>query len=210
MNSQERIETLLTTIDTLGMVTAEQLRSLHDMKSLRNSYFILKKLEPYTQSMFVNRRKVYYLNKEGRNFIASTKEVKKNQNVGHTLKRNDVYIYLNKPLDWENEKVFEFREHEKASKLDIVIKGLNISSKKRVVADASFTRNGYTYCVEIDNELDMSRNQRKIQSYVELFPHLKNPRLLIFTTTLNRKIKFEKWLFSLKLGGEVKTYSEIK
>ena len=209
MNSQEKIETLLTLIDTLGMATAEQLRAMHDMKSLRNSYFILKKLEPYTHSMFLERKKVYYLNKTGRNFIGSTKEIKRTQNIGHNLKRTDVYLYLNKPLDWEVEKVFEYQENQNASQLDIVIKGLNVSKKKRVVADASYTRNGYTYCVEIDNELDMLDNHNKIKSYASLFPHLKNPRLLFFTTTMNRKIKLEKWMFTYKIPGEVKTYAEI-
>lgn len=197
------------TIDQLGMATIKHLRGIHDLKSYRNACFALKKLEPYTSTTFFNKEKVYYLNKCGRSLIGSDKDVKKTSNLEHTLLRNNVYLHLNCPIDWCNESVLEY-EVEQANSYGIIMKGLSVATKCKMVADAVYTRNGYTHIVEIDNVRDMKDNRKKLQSYVDCFKYIDTPRLEIFTTTLDRKRKFEKWLIDFKLRGEVIIFNSIK
>ena len=197
------------TIDKLGAATIKHLRGIHDLASYRNACRILNKLEPYTQTTYFEKQKVFFLNKCGRDLIGSEKEVKRNQNIEHTLLRNDAYIYLNCPLDWQNEAVIEYSV-EQANDIGIIIKGVSVATKTKLIADAMYKRNGYTHLVEIDNTRHMNDNLKKIKSYADCFKQLDTPRLEIFTTTLDRKRKFEKWLIDYKLRGEVKTYEEIK
>ena len=209
LSNVAKMEAVLMTIDRLGMATVKHLRGIHDLKSYRNACFFLKKLEPYTSSTFFNKSKVYYLNKEGRSLIGSNKEVKRNSNIEHTLLRNDVFLHLNCPIDWKTEAILEY-ETEQPNSFGIIVKGMNLKAKNKVVADAFYTRNGYTHIVEIDNTRDMKDNLKKIQSYKELFPHLDTPRLEVFTTTKIRKQKFDKWLQEYKLRGEVSVYDEVR
>lgn len=197
------------TIDKLGAATIKHLRGIHDLKSYRNACKVLKQIEQYTQTTFYNKQKVFYLNKQGRDLIGSEKEVKRNQNIEHTLLRNDAYIYLNCPFDWQNEAVIEYDAQQPIGN-GIIIRGMSVATKSKIVADAMYKRNGYTHLVEIDNIRDMKDNLKKIKSYADCFKYLDTPRLEIFTTTLDRKRKFERWLLDYKLRGEVKTYEEIQ
>ena len=197
------------TIDRLGVATIKHLRGIHDLKSYRNACWTLKRVEPYTNTTFYNREKVFYLNKEGRALIGSEKEIKANQNLEHTLLRNDVYIYLNCPVTWESEKVLEYAS-EQPNLSGIIVRGVNVATKKKIVSDGYYLRNGYTHVVEIDNKRDMMDNHKKIISYKECFKYLDTPRLEMFTTTLDRKRKLEKWLQEYNLRGEIKTYEEIR
>ena len=197
------------TIDRLQACTIRHLRGIHDLKSYRNACYTLKRIEEYTSTTYYNKEKVFYLNKAGRNLIGSTKEVKPNLKLEHTLLRNDAYLYLNCPLDWQNEKVLEY-EVQQPNPQGIIIRGISVATKSRVIADAVYKRNGYTHIVEIDNKRDMKDNIKKIKSYKECFKFLDTPRLEIFTASLDRKRKFEKMLQESKLRGEVWTYEEIR
>ena len=190
------------------MATIKHLRGIHDLKSYRNACFILKKIEPYVNTTFFNKEKVYYLNKDGRSLIGSTKEVKRNQNIEHTLLKNDVYLYLNCPIDWQSEAVLEYAVEE-PNAYGIIIKGMSVLTKNKMVADAMYKRNGYTHIVEIDNTRHMQDNHKKIKSYVDCFKSLDTPRLEIFTTTIDRKRKFDKWLLDYKLRSEVFLYNQL-
>ncbi|WP_019243626.1 hypothetical protein [Bacillus sp. AP8] len=209
LSTQSKVEQLLITIDHLGMATIKNLRGIHDLKSYRNACYVIKKIEPYVNTTFFNKEKVFYLNKQGLSFIDSDKQQVKKSNLEHTLLRNEAYMYLNCPLDWKNECVLEY-EVMQPNNLGIVIKGMNVVTKSKMVADAVYKRNGYTHIVEIDNTRHMQDNHKKIKSYVDCFKSLDTPRLEIFTTTLDRKRKFEKWLLEYKLRGEVKVFDEIK
>lgn len=191
------------------MATIKNLRGIHDLKSYRNACYVLKKIEPYVNTTFFNKEKVFYLNKQGLSFIDSDKQQVKKSNLEHTLLRNEAYMYLNCPLDWKNECVLEY-EVMQPNNLGIVIKGMNVVTKSKMVADAVYKRNGYTHIVEIDNTRHMQDNHKKIKSYTDCFKSLDTPRLQIFTTTVDRKRKFEKWLLEYKLRGEVKTFDEIR
>lgn len=88
--------------------------------------------------------------------------------------------------------------------------GFTPIDKKKVVSDAVFTRNGYMYLIEVDNKQDMKVNKKKIDSYREIMPSIKeqSPILCFFTTTENRKRKLEDWLKGIR--HEVKTFEEIR
>ncbi|MFC8561429.1 hypothetical protein [Peribacillus frigoritolerans] len=146
--------------------------------------------------------------------IGSKKEVKKNMLIEHTLLCNEAYLYFNCPLDWKTEYAIETKETVPAS-FGIQFKGLALSNKKKVVSDATFSRNGYFHLIEVDNIRGMADNKNKIESYVDVFPEVKNrlgliPALFIFTSTEDRRRKFEGWMKQHNLRGEVKTFDEIK
>ena len=117
--------------------------------------------------------------------------------IEHTLLCNEAYLYFNCPLDWKTEYTIEIQE--RVSTLDLKVRGLSISNKKRIVSDAVFTRNGYIHLIEIDNTGGIGDNKTKIESYVEAFAAVKDktgliPALYVFTTNENRKRKFIEWM----------------
>ncbi|MGM9924689.1 MAG: hypothetical protein ACI35R_10625, partial [Bacillus sp. (in: firmicutes)] len=100
--------------------------------------------------------------------------MKRSSNMEHTLLRNDVYLSLNCPIDWQTETVLEY-EVQQPNSFGIIIKGMAVATKAKMVADAYYTRNGYSHIVEIDNIRDMKDNRQKLQSYVECFKYLDTP-----------------------------------
>nr|WP_259549287.1 hypothetical protein [Heyndrickxia oleronia] len=208
LSTQSRIESLLTTIDQLGMVTIRQLRQKHDLKSYRNACRVINQLDPYIHTTFFNKEKVLYLNKDGREFVGSTKEVKRNALIEHILLSNEVYFHFNCPFDWQREHVFELEAQMKKHEI-IVNGGLKIANKK-IIADASFTRNGYIHFIEIDNIRDMSDNKKKIESYIDVLKQIRLSTLYIFTKSNIRKRKFESLIKQNNLRAYVHTFDEIK
>ncbi|USK85748.1 replication-relaxation family protein [Peribacillus asahii] len=200
------------TIDQLSMAKIRHLQQIHELKSYSNACRVIKQLSPYVHETMHNKEKVLYLNKEGRQLIGSTKEVKKNTLIEHTLLRNEAYLYFNCPIDWKTE--YRIESKEKVPTFDIQFKGLSPATKK-VVSDAAFTRNGYLHLVEIDNTRSMSDNYKKIESYVNMLADVRErlgliPALYIFTHTNHRRRKFESWMKKHNIRGEVKTFEEIK
>jgi hypothetical protein len=127
----------------------------------------------------------------------------------HSLLRNEVFIYLNCPYDWKVEYPLETKIKPQNS-FDILSVGLSLNEKKKVVADASFKRNGYLHLVEVDNTQDMRTNKKKIETYKEVLPAYKaeTPILYFFTKTENRKRKLEDWLKGV--NAKVMTFEEIR
>lgn len=201
-----RIESLLLTIDRLGMAKIKHLQRIHDLKSYRNACRVVRQLEPYTHQVFHEREKIIYLNKEGRELIGSKKEVKRTSYMSHTLLRNEAYLYFNCPLDWRTEHPLETQQ-KALTPFEIQVKGITPISKKKVIGDAVFTRNGYLHIIEIDNTRNMSDNRKKIDLYKEILPNLNNPILYFFTQTEDRKRKLQGWLKGTR--SEVKTFQEI-
>ena len=143
--------------------------------------------------------------------IGSDKEVKKTAIMDHMLYCNEAYIDLNCPIDWRREVPFVISTSRPTS-LEIKVNGLSRTAvaEKRIIADAAFSRNGYEYMVEIDNTRTMLDNAKKMNAYSELFrSRNKVCKLLIYTTTDDRKRKFEKLILEGKMMGEVKTFKEI-
>lgn len=208
---QQRVETLLQTIDRLGIVKINHLLEIHDLKSYRNTCRIITtQLRPYINETYFRKEKVISLNKKGRDFIASEKdEVKISLQSIHYLLRNEVYIYFQCPSDWRNEYPHE-TSVKAPNSFAMFNAGLSPIDKKKVVSDAVFKRNGYFHLIEVDNEQDMKVNKKKVELYREILPSLKDqvPILYFFTTTENRKRKLQEWLKGIR--HEVMTFDEIR
>jgi hypothetical protein len=153
---------------------------------------------------------VIYLNKKGRELIASEKdEVKVSIQTIHALMRNEVYIHFNCPYDWKTEYPLTTNT-QPTNSFGISFQGLSLSTKKTVVCDAVFKRNGYFYLIEVDNERKMMDNKKKIENYREVLPAYKDqtPILYFFTKTDSRKQKLTEWLKGIR--HEIITFEEIK
>lgn len=198
------------TIDKLRAVTVRQLSRIHDLGSYRNACRIINQLAPYTHQQR-DREKVVYLNKEGRDLIGSTNEVKRGPLMDHILLANEAYIYFNCPLDWRAEVALEAKEQ---SPKGIIFNMPGIAIKiKKVIADAVFTRNGYVHLIEIDNTRHMQDNIKKIMSYQEIWQDIKKeyqlqPMLYFFTTTADRKNKISRAIQGAR--GSVVLFDDIR
>jgi len=183
---------------------------IHDLQNYRYACHVISHLKQYLHTTYFKREKVFYLNKLGRDLIGTDKEITKASQVEHYLLRNEAYIFFKQPYDWETEKISNFEIEEDRKLNGILIKGMTVKNTKKLVSDAYFTRNGYTHLIEIDNTLDMKRNFQKVQTYSEYFKNAKMTKFELFTTTSNRKNKFEAWLKEFKIAGNVYLYDEIK
>jgi hypothetical protein len=192
---------ILQTIDRLGIVKIKHLLEIHDLKSYKNTCRIItSQLRPFIHESYFQKEKVIYLNKKGRDMIASDKEeIKITQQTIHSLLRNEVYIFFKGPADWKNEFLIETNVNGQLGS-DIIFQGVTLSNKKKVVPDAVFSRNGYQYLIEIDHTQDMRINKKKIDTYREIMPYLKDgiPLLYFFTTTENRKRKLAEWMKGIR------------
>ena len=208
-STQQRIESLLTTIDRLGIVKIKHLQQIHDLNYRNACRIISSQLRPFIHETFYQKEKVIYLNKKGRELIASEKEVQVNQQTLHSLLRNGVYIHFNCPSDWQNEYTLETAGNALNS-FGISFQIGTLTNTKKLIADAVFKRNGYMNIIEVDNEQKMSDNKKKIDSYKDVLPAYKSetPILYFFTKTENRKRKLEEWMKGIR--HEVKTFEEIK
>lgn len=205
----ERTELVLRTIDKLGVASVHQLHRILKLGSYRYTCKVIQGLEQY---LHVERmkQKIVYLNKEGRDLIGATREVRKSALLDHNLLANEVFIHYDCPVSWKREYVIEIEE--KATDLGFIkVQGLNVVTKRKIVSDAAFNRNGYTYIIEIDNTRKMIDNKKKIQRYLELWPEIKrqysNPRLCIFTKSQKRKRIFLE--LTKNIPNEVHTFDEL-
>lgn len=144
--------------------------------------------------------------------IGSDREVKYSTAIEHTLLCNEAYIHFNFPYDWWPEALVELEEKPKGITFNFGNTALKAKTKQ-IIVDATFTRNGYIYLVEIDNTRHMQDNFKKLKKYKEMWSDIKNkyqmqPVLYFFTTTETRKRK----LMSAAKGMnvEVMTFGEIK
>lgn len=199
------MEHVLSTIDRLGVVTVKQLHNILKYDNYRKTCRVVQKLEPFL-NVERSRQKIVYLNKEGRQMIGSNREVKKSALFDHILLTNEAYIHFNCPLTWKREYVIET-----SNSSFIKVKGLKLIPKNRIVCDAFFERNGYSYFIEIDNTRKMVDNRKKIQKYLDLWPMIRekyqNPRLCIFTKSEKRKKTFLEW--TRNIPNEVKTFDKL-
>lgn len=205
----ERAEMVLSTIDRLGAVSVKQLHEILRLGSYRTTCRVVNQLEEF---LHVDRtkQKVVYLNKEGRRFIGSNKEVKKSPIFEHMLLLNEVYIHYDCPATWKREHVISIHQ-EPAYAFQIQVKGLSIKSEIKLIVDAIFERNGYTYLIEVDNKSPMTENRKKIKKYIENWSTIRkqyqNPRLCIFTKSQKRKRIFLE--LTKNITREIYTFDEL-
>lgn len=206
----DKMEMILSTIDKLGAVSVKQLHEILKLGSYRHTCRIITQLEEYFHVIRSNQ-KIIYLNKEGRQLIGSLKEIKKSHLINHTLLANDAFIYYDCPLDWKREYSIELKQ-EPIYDFGIKIKGLSVVSKKIIIPDAVFTRNGYVYLVEIDNTRTMNDNKKKIETYKENWNEINKHFglkviLCVFTKSQKRSIQFKE--LCRKIPNDIQTFKEV-
>jgi hypothetical protein len=160
----------------LDFLNRDQISIIHRLGKKQNTNRILRELSPYLSSFRENESPtIYFLNKEGREYVNSTKERKKNKFVNHVLMRNDFYIFSGFPHDWKNEIKFTDNEFT-------------------VVCDALFKKDDKFQFLEVDSLQKMKENRSKIANYKGLFANKTIhehfgyfPKLVWVTTTDFRK-----------------------
>lgn len=173
MKKQQRIEQILLSLKKCDYLTREQLQRMHKLGQNRNAQKVLRSMNQYLSYFSEDRKKVYYLNAAGREFVQADKIRKKTAQVNHFLMRNDLYISLGRPTTWRNEVKIT----------------LNNTS---LVSDAAYMFNKIHHFVEIDNKQSMQKNVQKIKKYRKLSTFNPQFQLVWVTTTLYRRNRLEK------------------
>jgi hypothetical protein len=161
---------MLLSLKKLDFLNRDQLGTIHRLGTKRNTNRILKELSPFLSSFREEHSTIYFLNKDGREYVNSQKERKKNKFVNHVLMRNDFYIYAGYPHDWKNE--MKIRD-----------------DKFTVICDAWFKSKGKYHFLEVDSLQKMKANRAKIVQYKGLLEnraitdHFGYFPLLIWLTT---------------------------
>ncbi len=203
-----RQEEILWTLDKLGFATRSQLQQIHDLGSMRNANRILSNMREYL-NFFRLFENVYYLNKNGIDFLGLEKEpLKKNMQIEHYLMRNDMYIYYDFPKDWQIEKPIHFK-----ARVDIG-GGIFQTKERTIIPDAQFTVNSIYHFLEVDNQQQMKENRKKIELYKELTASIKEtykqtPTIIFYTSSENRKKKLDEWCDRAGLYYHVFTRKDI-
>lgn len=188
----ERQEKILLSLSKLDYLTVKQFQKLHDLKSDRNAYRVIKQLESHMNVFKDNGVNVYYLNKQGREAINCSVIRAKLTTAQHYLMRNDLYIHLGGPKSWNNEQEMKFTSPNEQFTL---------------IADAYYSTNKH-HLIEIDHMQQMSANKKKIDKYRKLIQYnaFKGiPKLIWVTTTEHRK----KRILELCKGLDVTVYLPI-
>lgn len=189
-----RDEKILLLLKKFDFLTRDQLNAYFKLGTVRNANYVLRNLSSYLMNIREGYQSIYYLNKEGREYVDCEKIRKKGGQVQHIIMRNQFWLFYKCPQDWKNE--------------------LKISNGKvSVVADAMFTQNGFYHFLEVDNLQTMKENRTKIERYKTLMESLVKqfgyyPTLIWLTTTEYRRKQLEKACEDLKV--KVYTINDIK
>lgn len=173
----QRNEQILLLLKKFDFLTRDQICSYFNLGTNRNANKILYRLSDYLTSIRIGYQSIYYLNKNGREYVDCEKVRKKGGHVQHVVMRNEIWLHFKCPKDWRNE--------------------VKISDEKTsVIADAVFTRNGFYHFLEVDNLQSMKENRAKINRYKELLDSLVKqfgyfPTLVWLTTTEHRRKQLE-------------------
>jgi hypothetical protein len=159
----------------LDYLNRDQLSTIHRLGDVRNTNRVLKTLSPYLSSFREEYSNIYFLNKEGREYVNSNKERKKNKFVNHVIMRNDFYIYSGFPHDWKNEIKFS-------------------DDNYMVICDSLYKSKDKYHFLEVDSLQKMKGNREKIMQYKGLFANKTIhehfgyfPKLVWLTTSIFRK-----------------------
>ncbi|MFJ6414992.1 replication-relaxation family protein [Terribacillus saccharophilus] len=173
-NLSQREENILLLLKKLDFLNRDQLIKLFSLGSVRNANRILGGMKDYLSSYREGYQTIYYLNKEGRDYVDSQKVRKKGNYADHCIARNDFYIFAGRPADWKNE--------------------IEVSDgQTTVICDAMFKSKGQGHFLEVDLQQSMAENRKKIASYKTLYERGlsiegKRPTLIWLTATeLRRK-----------------------
>ncbi|MER2111146.1 MAG: replication-relaxation family protein [Solibacillus isronensis] len=190
----QRNEQILLLLKKFDFLTRDQLNSYFKLGTVRNTNYVLRNLSEYLKTIRDGYQSIYYLSREGREYVDCEKIRKKGGHVQHVVMRNEIWLHFKCPKDWRNE--------------------VKISDEKTsVVADAVFTRNGFYHFLEVDNLQSMKENRAKINRYKQLLDSLVKqfgyfPTLVWLTTTEHRRKQLE--IACNGLNFKVFTFKDIQ
>lgn len=107
---------ILATIRKLQFATRRHLMCVHDMGGIRNANRIMKDLSSYTSKVVYNKEHVYYLNQLGHKLFGEGKVVHHGR-VAHAILRNEAWLHLFCPDDWQVEAEIRYIKDKKKKKL---------------------------------------------------------------------------------------------
>ncbi|MBT2577465.1 replication-relaxation family protein [Bacillus sp. ISL-8] len=198
MNRQMMI---LTSIRKLKFATRRHLMAIHDMGGIRNANRILKDLNPYVNSTVYKKEHVYYLNKQGRALFDDTEKVVPTIRLAHSLMRNEAWLYLFCPDDWQIEAPIRYKVND---------------HKKTIIPDVKYRDSDEILnAVEIDRTQMMNVNSEKMNKYGEFTVYYKNkyngkvPIVHFFTLTPYRQKTLEQFAVQQGVYAKVYVVSEV-
>ncbi|MDZ5608436.1 replication-relaxation family protein [Bacillus pseudomycoides] len=187
---------ILATIRKLQFATRRHLMCVHDMGGIRNANRIMKDLSTYTSKIVHNKEYVYYLNQLGHKLFGEGKVVHHSR-VAHAILRNEAWLRLYCPDDWQVEAEVRYIKDKK---------------KKKIIPDVKFRdEEGILHAVEIDRTQKMVVNDEKLKCYEEFTKIYKQkykgkvPVIHFFTITKYREKKLEQ--LASKYNVFVKVYA---
>ncbi|MFY0163509.1 replication-relaxation family protein [Bacillus anthracis] len=186
---------ILATIRKLQFATRRHLMCVHEMGGIRNANRIMNDLSIYTSKVIHNKEYVYYLNQSGHKLFGEGKVVHHSK-MSHAILRNEAWLYLFCPDDWQVETEIRYIKDNK---------------KKKIIPDVKFRdEDRILHAVEIDRTQKMVVNDEKLKCYEELTKIYKQkyngkvPVIHFFTITKYREMKLEQ--LAAKYDVFVKVY----
>ncbi|PGO79718.1 hypothetical protein CN980_05705 [Bacillus cereus] len=186
---------ILATIRKLQFATRRHLMSVHEMGGIRNANRIMKDLSSYTSKITHNKEYVYYLNQSGHKLFGEGKAVHHSR-VAHAILRNEAWLHLFCPDDWQIETEIRYIKDDK---------------KKKIIPDVKFRDDDkILHAVEIDRTQKMVVNEDKLKCYEEFTKIYKQkyngkvPVIHFFTITKYREKRLEQ--LAAKYDVFVKVY----
>ncbi len=174
---------ILATIRKLQFATRRHLMSVHDMGGIRNANRIMGDLKPYVSKAMEGKEYVYYLNKEGHAMFGDDGKVVSRGKLAHALLRNEAWLHLFCPDDWQ---------------IETDIRYIKNKEKKKIVPDVKFRdEENILHVVEVDRSQKMKVNEEKLKKYEEFTQIYKQkhngkmPVIHFFTVTKYREMRLE-------------------
>jgi len=174
-------------------MTRDQLSQYFKLGKVCNTNRVLRNLSDYLLHVREGYQTIYYLSKEGRNYVNCEKIRKKGGHVKHIVMRNQFWLFYNCPKDWRNE--------------------IKISDgTTSIIVDGMFSRNGFKHFLEVDNLQTMKENREKIKRYKLLMDNIVQqmgyyPTVVWLTTTELRRRQLQDACQGLKF--QVFTINDI-
>lgn len=181
-----REEQILLLLKNFDFLTRDQLNQYFKLGTKSNTNKVLNRLSDYLFCIRDGYQSIYYLNKEGREYVECDKIRKKTNQVQHIVMRNQFWLFCKCPRDWRNE-------------VKLVSNG-----KVLIVSDAAFSLDGFKCYLEVDNLQTMKENREKIERYKEVSKgyfkqFMYYPTIIWLTTTEHRRKQLERACEGLKV-----------
>ncbi|AAP26193.1 MULTISPECIES: replication-relaxation family protein [Bacillus] len=175
--------------------------SVHNMGGIRNANRILGDLKPYVNKTMQGKEYVYYLNKEGHAMFGDDGKVVSRGKLAHALLRNEAWLHLFCPDDWQ---------------IETDIRYIKNKEKMKIVPDVKFRdEENILHAVEVDRSQKMKVNEEKIKKYEEFTQIYKQkhngkmPVIHFFTVTKYREKKLEELAAKYDVLASVYVIEEI-